>query len=56
MQTVSARGAGSGAVADAPDLADHTIIVPEQETYRIQELHLPVFHALCIALEQRFFG
>ena len=36
--------------------ADVAIIVPEQETYRIQELHLPVYHALCLMLEERFFG
>ncbi len=26
------------------------------ETYRIQEYHLPVYHALCRMLEERFFG
>lgn len=35
--------------------ADAAVIVPEQETYRIQELHLPVYHALCLMLEERFF-
>jgi len=30
--------------------------VPEDETYRIQEYHLPVYHMLCIAVEQEFFG
>jgi phosphoheptose isomerase len=32
------------------------LIVPRQETYQIQELHLPIYHALCLALEDRFFG
>jgi len=36
--------------------ADVAIIVPEQETYKIQELHLPVYHVLCLMLEERFFG
>lgn len=36
--------------------ADAAIVVPEQETYRIQELHLPVYHALCLMLEEHFFG
>ncbi len=36
-------------------LADITIAVPEDETYRIQELHLPVYHAICIAAEAEFF-
>ena len=31
------------------------VIVPETETYMIQELHLPVYHALCLMLEERFF-
>lgn len=30
--------------------------VPETETYRIQELHLPVYHCLCLMLEDHFFG
>lgn len=37
-------------------IADVTIKVPEEETYKIQELHLPVYHALCLMLEDRFFG
>lgn len=37
-------------------LADVCIRVPEVETYKIQELHLPVYHALCMMLEERFFG
>lgn len=35
--------------------ADVSIRVPEQETYRIQEFHLPVYHALCLAVEEHFF-
>lgn len=36
-------------------IADTAIIVPEKETYKIQELHLPVYHALCLMLEERFY-
>ncbi len=36
-------------------LADCCIIVPEEETYKIQELHLPVYHALCLMLEETYF-
>lgn len=36
--------------------ADVCIQVPETETYKIQELHLPVYHFLCLMLEMRFFG
>lgn len=35
---------------------DVCIRVPETETYKIQELHLPVYHCLCLMLEERFFG
>jgi len=36
--------------------ADVCIRVPETETYKIQELHLPVYHCLCLMLEDIFFG
>lgn len=36
--------------------ADVCIRVPNTETYEIQELHLPVYHCLCLMLEQKFFG
>lgn len=36
-------------------VADVCIRVPHQETYQVQELHLPVYHTLCLMLEQRFF-
>ncbi|MBO5322874.1 MAG: SIS domain-containing protein [Oscillospiraceae bacterium] len=36
-------------------LADVNIIVPCQETYQIQELHLPIYHCLCLMLEAYFF-
>ncbi len=37
------------------ELSDVCISVPDTETYRIQELHLPVYHCLCLMLEHRFF-
>lgn len=37
------------------EIADVCIKVPETETYMIQELHLPVYHCLCLMLEERFF-
>ena len=37
-------------------VADVSIKVPETRTYKIQELHLPVYHCLCLMLEDRFFG
>jgi len=38
------------------EYADCVVAVPEKETFKIQELHLPVYHAFCAALEERFFG
>ena len=38
------------------DFADVCICVPETETYKVQELHLPVYHCLCMMLEDKFFG
>jgi len=35
--------------------ADVCICVPETETYKIQELHLPVYHIICMMLEEYFF-
>ena len=37
-------------------LADVCVRVGEHETYRVQELHLPVYHYLCAAVEDRFFA
>lgn len=37
-------------------LADVCIHVGETETYKIQELHLPIYHCLCLMLEDHFFG
>lgn len=36
--------------------ADVCVRVPETETYKIQEYHLPVYHCLCLMLEDKFFG
>lgn len=38
------------------ELADVCVKAPETETYMIQELHLPIYHGLCLMLEERFFG
>lgn len=37
-------------------MSDECIKVPQTETYMIQELHLPVYHCLCLMLENEFFG
>ena len=38
------------------EISDTCIQVPETETYKIQELHLPVYHCLCLMLDDTFFG
>ena len=38
------------------NFADVCICVPEVDTYKVQELHLPVYHCLCMMLEDKFFG
>lgn len=37
-------------------MADCAVIVPETEVYKIQELHLPIYHCWCHMLELYFFG
>ena len=53
VKVVGLTGNGGGNLAE---LCDALIDVPETETYKIQELHLPVYHAICLALENEFFG
>lgn len=36
-------------------LSDVIIKVPVSETYMVQELHLPIYHCLCLMLETDFF-
>ena len=36
-------------------LANVSIMVPETETFMIQELHLPIYHTLCLMIEEQFF-
>ena len=38
------------------EIADVCIRVPQTETYMVRELHLPVYHCLCLMLEHNFFG
>ena len=53
LAVVALTGADGGRLAA---VADAAIKVPETETYRVQELHLPVYHALCAALEDSLFA
>ncbi len=52
-KTLCMTGIGGGKLNE---ISDVTIKVPEMETYKIQEYHLPVYHYLCAAVEEYFFG
>jgi D-sedoheptulose 7-phosphate isomerase len=52
LKTIGLTGGLGGMLAKAADVA---IVVPENKTYKIQELHLPVYHTLCLMLEEYFF-
>lgn len=53
MYTVGLTGKSGGKLKD---LCDVCIKVPEKDTFKVQELHLPVYHALCLELEKGFYG
>lgn len=53
LKVIGLTGTKGGELATVADVA---IKVPEKETYMIQELHLPVYHCLCLMLEDRFLG
>ena len=38
------------------DTADICICAPETETFKIQELHLPIYHYICAQVEKYFFS
>ena len=52
LTTVALTGKSGGKVKG---LADISIVVPADETFMIQEYHLPVYHALCLAVEEHFW-
>lgn len=53
MKVISLTGNNGGKLRY---LSDILINVPSDETYIIQEYHLPVYHTLCLAVENEFFG
>ena len=52
MQTIGLAGRDGGKMKT---LCDACICVPADSTPDIQELHLPVYHALCLMIEEEFF-
>ena len=53
LKVVALSGRRGGALRQ---IADVCICAPEDETYKIQELHLPIYHTLCAEIEKHFFG
>ncbi|MFR5072082.1 MAG: SIS domain-containing protein [Bianqueaceae bacterium] len=61
IKVASARGLGTIGIsgADGGKLSEFcqcTIALPETETFKVQELTLPVYHALCAAVEAHFYS
>lgn len=52
MKVIGLTGEKGGALSSIADIA---IKVPANETFMVQEYHLPVYHCLCLMLEERFF-
>ncbi len=52
IKTISLTGKNDSKLSK---ISDVTIKAPETEVYKIQELHLPIYHCLCAMLEDNFF-
>jgi D-sedoheptulose 7-phosphate isomerase len=52
IRTIGMTGEDGGKLRD---ICDVTICVPADETFRVQEYHLPIYHALCAMIEAEFF-
>ena len=53
LLTIGFTGESGGKMKE---LCDILINVPEKRTAFVQELHLPVYHTLCLIIEEHFFG
>ena len=53
IKTIAFTGKTGGKLST---VCDECICVPEVETYKVQELHLPIYHCLCAMLEEEFFN
>lgn len=52
MTVIALTGEGGGRLAAVANVA---VRVPEKETFKVQELHLPLYHYLCAAVEEHFY-
>ena len=63
LAAVAAKSIGMNVVALTGDVdskllrvSDVTIKAPAQQTHRISELHLPIYNAMCLAIEEEIFN
>ena len=52
IKTIGMSGEGGGAFLS---ICDVTINAPSRETYKVQEYHLPIYHAICAEVERILF-
>ena len=52
MKVALLTGENGGKLAN---VCDFVLRVPAKETYQVQEYHLPIYHALCLLVEDAFF-
>ena len=52
VRVISLTGKNQSRLSEVSDI---TVKAPENETYKVQELHLPVYHCLCAMLEEENF-
>lgn len=52
VKSIAMTGKNGGKISE---IATVTIKAPETETYKVQELHLPIYHYLCAEIERMFF-
>lgn len=52
LKTLAMTGEKGGLLKE---IADVTLAVPETETYKVQQLHLPAYHAICAEVERILF-
>lgn len=52
LKTIGLTGKSGGKLKE---ICDVCLCVPETETFKVQELHLPVYHYLCAKVEKEIF-
>ncbi len=52
LTVIGLTGRDGGKLKNASDIC---IIAPEHETFKIQELHLPIYHCICAMVEEAFY-